>query len=132
MLVERREGSAHALRVVREEPLDHLGTGGMSSVYLAEHKLMRHRVAIKVLPPELSRDDVDWQPVMDLTLREIDQNEQLLGPPRHTAVSSSGRSSGHGYSWIGYQEQFEALDDIYETSAPLAPFTAWHAPSSIT
>jgi len=30
--------------------LDHLGTGGMSSVYLAEHTLMRRRVAIKVLP----------------------------------------------------------------------------------
>jgi serine/threonine-protein kinase len=30
--------------------LDHLGTGGMSSVYLAEHSLMRQRRAIKVLP----------------------------------------------------------------------------------
>lgn len=30
--------------------LDHLGTGGMSSVYLGEHVLMQRRVAIKVLP----------------------------------------------------------------------------------
>jgi serine/threonine protein kinase len=30
--------------------LGHLGTGGMSSVYLAEHALMHRRVAIKVLP----------------------------------------------------------------------------------
>lgn len=30
--------------------LDHLGTGGMSSVFLAEHEVMRRRVAIKVLP----------------------------------------------------------------------------------
>jgi serine/threonine-protein kinase len=35
--------------------LSHLGTGGMSSVYLAEHVLMRRRVAIKVLPQ--SRND---------------------------------------------------------------------------
>jgi serine/threonine protein kinase len=30
--------------------LGHLGSGGMSSVYLAEHTLMQRRVAIKVLP----------------------------------------------------------------------------------
>ena len=30
--------------------LDHLGTGGMSAVYLAEHINMQRRVAIKVLP----------------------------------------------------------------------------------
>ncbi len=36
--------------------LDHLGTGGMSSVYLAEHTLMRQRRAIKVLPKRRVND----------------------------------------------------------------------------
>ena len=36
--------------------LDHLGTGGMSSVFLAEHPLMRRRVAIKVLPKNRVND----------------------------------------------------------------------------
>ncbi len=32
--------------------LERIGRGGMGAVYLAEHRLMRHRVALKVLPPE--------------------------------------------------------------------------------
>jgi eukaryotic-like serine/threonine-protein kinase len=36
--------------------LDHLGTGGMSKVYLGEHVLMQRRVAIKVLPKDRVQD----------------------------------------------------------------------------
>lgn len=36
--------------------LDHLGTGGMSAVYLAEHMVMERRVAIKVLPENKVND----------------------------------------------------------------------------
>jgi serine/threonine-protein kinase len=36
--------------------LGHLGTGGMSSVYLAEHTLLNRRVAIKVLPQSRIKD----------------------------------------------------------------------------
>lgn len=36
--------------------LDHLGRGGMSSVYLAEHVHMQRHVAIKVLPTDLVTD----------------------------------------------------------------------------
>src|SRR5207302_1260574 len=37
--------------------LEHLGSGGMGSVYLCEHKSMRRRVAIKVLPPGKSDEE---------------------------------------------------------------------------
>src|ERR1700682_5979063 len=36
--------------------LDHLGSGGMGSVFLCEHKVMRRRVAIKVLPQAFAKD----------------------------------------------------------------------------
>ena len=44
------EGRHRGFFLGRYKLLDHLGTGGMSSVYLAEHVLMQRRVAIKVLP----------------------------------------------------------------------------------
>ena len=34
--------------------LSHIGTGGMGSVYLAEHQVMRHRVAVKLLSNHLA------------------------------------------------------------------------------
>jgi serine/threonine protein kinase len=36
--------------------LDQLGAGGMATVYLCEHKVMRRRVAIKVLPTALAKN----------------------------------------------------------------------------
>src|SRR5579884_2404581 len=36
--------------------LEHLGAGGMGSVFLCEHKVMRRRVAIKILPPNFAKD----------------------------------------------------------------------------
>ncbi|KKK46291.1 hypothetical protein LCGC14_3164130, partial [marine sediment metagenome] len=45
-----KEGRHKGFFLGKYKLLDHLGTGGMSSVYLAEHVLMQRRVAIKVLP----------------------------------------------------------------------------------
>src|ERR1700686_4013012 len=37
--------------------LEKIGSGGMGQVYLCEHKLMRRRVAVKVLPTAKAADD---------------------------------------------------------------------------
>ena len=36
--------------------LDRLGAGGMASVFLCEHRVMRRRVAIKILPPNMAKN----------------------------------------------------------------------------
>lgn len=40
----------------RYKLLDRLGSGGMASVFLCEHRIMKRRVAIKVLPPKMAAD----------------------------------------------------------------------------
>ncbi len=50
------EGRHKGFTVGKYQLLGHLGTGGMSSVYLAEHLLMHRRVAIKVLPKARGAD----------------------------------------------------------------------------
>ncbi|MGQ9575880.1 MAG: serine/threonine-protein kinase [Thermoguttaceae bacterium] len=50
------EGRYKGFFIKNYKLLDHLGTGGMSSVYLAEHTLMHRRVAIKVLPKHRVKD----------------------------------------------------------------------------
>ena len=43
-------GGAHGLILGNYLILEHIGSGGMGLVYLGEHRLMKRRVAIKVLP----------------------------------------------------------------------------------
>jgi serine/threonine protein kinase len=50
------EGRHKGFIVGKYKLLGHLGTGGMSTVYLAEHLLMHRRVAIKVLPKSRGTD----------------------------------------------------------------------------
>ena len=50
------EGRHKGFFLKKYKLLGHLGTGGMSSVYLAEHVLMQRRVAIKVLPKNRVED----------------------------------------------------------------------------
>jgi eukaryotic-like serine/threonine-protein kinase len=49
-------GKHKGFRLGKYKLLGQIGKGGMSSVYLAEHELMRRRVAIKVLPQSRVND----------------------------------------------------------------------------
>ncbi len=43
------QGKYRGFFLGKHKLLGHLGTGGMSTVYLAEHLLMKHKRAVKVL-----------------------------------------------------------------------------------
>jgi len=51
-----RAGKYKGFRLGKYKLLGEIGKGGMSAVYLAEHVLMRRRVAIKVLPKSRVKD----------------------------------------------------------------------------
>jgi serine/threonine protein kinase len=49
-------GTCRRFLIGKYRILDRLGSGGMAQVYLGEHRHMKHRVAIKVLPPAKAQD----------------------------------------------------------------------------
>src|SRR6516164_5981442 len=49
-------GKWRRFNIGKYKVLERLGSGGMGSVYLCEHKLMRRRVAVKVLPTAKADD----------------------------------------------------------------------------
>jgi eukaryotic-like serine/threonine-protein kinase len=50
------QGKWRRFTIGKYKVLERLGSGGMGSVYLCEHKLMRRRVAVKVLPTAKAED----------------------------------------------------------------------------
>src|SRR5262245_11913139 len=51
------QGRWRRFTIGKYKVLERIGSGGMGQVYLCEHKLMRRRVAIKVLPTAKSEDE---------------------------------------------------------------------------
>src|SRR6516225_3289472 len=50
------QGKWRRFSIGKYKVLERIGSGGMGSVYLCEHKLMRRRVAVKVLPTAKAED----------------------------------------------------------------------------
>ena len=51
------QGRWRRFTIGKYKVLEKIGSGGMGQVYLCEHKLMRRRVAVKVLPTAKAEDD---------------------------------------------------------------------------
>ena len=71
--------------------MDHLGTGGMGTVYLAYHKRMKRQVAIKVPPPQaLEREDA-----VERFYREVEAAAKLIHPNIVTAFDADEHQGNH-------------------------------------
>ncbi len=95
--------------------LDHLGTGGMSSVYLAEHVLMKRRVAIKVLPHRR----VNEASYLDRFYREA-QAAAALKHPNIVIAHDFGREGQTHFLVMEYVEG-QDLQHLVQQQGPLAP-----------
>src|SRR5581483_10286116 len=69
------QGKWRRFTIGKYKVLERLGAGGMGSVFLCEHKLMRRRVAVKVLPTARAVAALDHPNIVHAY--DIDQDEQL-------------------------------------------------------
>ncbi|MBN1422581.1 MAG: SUMF1/EgtB/PvdO family nonheme iron enzyme, partial [Planctomycetes bacterium] len=95
------------------EILAKLGEGGMGSVHLARHPIMETRVAIKILFPEVARDDSYLA-----RFRSEARAAALLRHPNVVAAYDAGVEGGLHYIVMEYVEG-ATLSAILRASGPL-------------
>src|SRR6202167_1493052 len=86
-----------------------LGEGGMGSVFLAEHTLIKRKVAIKILHPQLARE----AHVVDCFMNEA-RAAGLLGHPNIVESTDMGFTHDHvPYIVFEYLQGALLTDEIY-------------------
>jgi tRNA A-37 threonylcarbamoyl transferase component Bud32 len=100
-------------RIVR-----HLARGGMAEVYLAHDELLDRPVAVKVLFPELARDESFVE-----RFRREAQSAARLNHPNIVSVYDFGEDQDALYIVMEYVEG-QTLRDIIRAGGPMAPAEA--------
>ncbi len=90
-------GSSTTPRLGSYRLLEPLGTGGMSSVFRAEHIETGHEVAVKVLPRTLAKNST----MLQRFLREA-KNVEALDHPNIVAIYDRGVEQGRHYLVLEY------------------------------
>ncbi len=97
------------------EVVSKLGEGGMGVVFKAVHTLTGRQVAIKVLPPELAKDE-DYH-------RRFLREARAAAAFNHiniTKVFDAGEQNGLNYIVMEYVEG-QSIGSIVRSAGPLAP-----------
>jgi serine/threonine protein kinase len=117
LLQGKRRGYIIADRYV---VLDHLGAGGMGSVYLVEHKVMNRRMAIKVLPTSSVQDEV--------LLQRFYREGRAVAAVHHPNIVQSYDLDKDGELHFLVMEYVEGtnLHDLVTRDGPLDPQKAAH------
>lgn len=89
-----------------------IGRGGMGVVYLAEHRHLRRRVALKLLDPELA-DDAEFR---ERFLRES-RVAASLDHPSVVTVHDAGEADGHLYIAMQYLDGTDLAQMLREQGA---------------
>lgn len=112
------EGRHRGFFLGKYKLLDHLGTGGMSAVYLAEHLVMRRRVAIKVLPQGRLDDSSH--------LRRFHREARAVAALDHPNIVRAFDVDHDGETHYLVMEYVPGRDlkRLVEQDGPLAPRTA--------
>jgi serine/threonine protein kinase len=114
------QGKWRRFTIGKYKVLERLGSGGMGSVFLCEHKLMRRRVALKVLPAGKAGDDA----ALERFYREARAVAALDHPNIVHAYDIDQEDKLH-FLVMEYVDGSN-LQDIVKKSGPLDPLRASH------
>lgn len=95
--------------------IDRLGSGAMGHVYLAEHNMIRRRVALKILPGKFSQNPIARQ--------RLEQESRALGSIDHPHVVKlydAGQYRGLYYLAMEFIDGID-LQRLVEANGPLSP-----------
>jgi serine/threonine protein kinase len=102
----------------RYKVLQPIGAGGMGSVYLCEHRFMRRRAALKVLPPERANNPAD----LERFYREA-RAVAALDHPNIVRAYDIDREGKFHYLAMEYVEG-ASLQQVVMQQGPLSPIKA--------
>jgi serine/threonine protein kinase len=115
-----KHGKWRRFTIGKYKVLEQLGAGGMGSVYLCEHMLMRRRVAVKVLP----KSKAEEQSALDRFYREARAVAALDHPNIVRAYDIDNADNLH-FLVMEYVDGSN-LQEIVKRSGPMDPIRAAH------
>lgn len=114
------KGKWRGFYIGKYQVLERLGCGGMGAVYLAEHTMLKRRVAVKVLPPHLAKEK--W--FLDRFYREA-QAVAALDHPNIVHAHDVDCDGEFHFLVMEYVDGSSLQQIVYE-HGPLSPLRASH------